>query len=39
MRAEWDGRDHDGLRVSPGVYFVRWQQGERKAAGRITILN
>jgi len=39
MRAEWDGRDHDGLRVNPGVYFVRWQQGGQRAATRITILD
>ena len=39
MRAEWDGRDHDGLRVSPGVYFVRWQQSGQRAATRITILD
>jgi hypothetical protein len=38
MRAEWDGRDHDGLRVNPGVYFVRWQQPGQKAAARIAIL-
>jgi hypothetical protein len=38
MYAEWDGRDHDGLRVSPGVYFARWQQNGQKAAARITIL-
>lgn len=38
VQAAWDGRDHDGLRVRPGVYFVRWQQGEYKAAARITML-
>jgi hypothetical protein len=38
MRAEWDGRDHNGLRVGPGVYFVRWQQSGQRAAARITIL-
>jgi hypothetical protein len=32
------GRDHDGLRVNPGVYFVRWQQRGQKAAARIAIL-
>jgi len=39
MRVQWDGRDHDGRRVRPGQYFARWQQGEEKAAARITVVN
>ena len=38
IRTEWDGRDHDGQRVRPGVYFVRWQQGGQKVATRVTVL-
>jgi hypothetical protein len=38
MRAEWDGRDQDGLRVGPGVYFVRWRQGGQKSGARVTVI-
>ena len=38
VQSAWDGRDHDGQRVRPGVYFVRWQQGTQKVATRVTVL-
>lgn len=39
MRGEWDGRDAQGNRVAPGVYFVRWSRGAERAAGRVVVLN
>jgi hypothetical protein len=38
MRAEWDGRDRDGLRVGPGVYFVQWRQGGQRSGARFTVI-
>jgi hypothetical protein len=38
VRATWDGRDRDGARVVPGTYFVRWLQGSRSAAARVTVV-
>jgi hypothetical protein len=34
----WDGRDHAGMLVSAGVYWVRASQGDRKAAARVLVL-
>lgn len=39
MRARWDGRDKHGALVSQGAYFVRWQDGERRAAGKVMVIN
>jgi hypothetical protein len=39
IRSEWDGRDHTGQRVRPGVYFVRWQQGGQSVATRVTVID
>jgi hypothetical protein len=39
MRAEWDGHDRDGRRVSPGVYFVQWRQGGQRAGARVTVVD
>jgi hypothetical protein len=39
LRVDWDGRDHGGRNVRPGVYFVRWQEGAQKAAARITVID
>ena len=38
MTLAWDGRDHRGISVSAGSYFARWQQGERTAATRLTVV-
>jgi len=37
-RAEWDGRDGYGRRVSPGVYFVRWQSASANLAARVMMI-
>jgi hypothetical protein len=34
----WDGRDHAGLLVPAGVYWVRASQGGREAATRVIVL-
>jgi hypothetical protein len=34
----WDARDQRGRRVAPGTYFARWQQGDRSAATRLTVV-
>ncbi len=34
----WDGRDRHGNPVSAGTYFARWQQGDRTAATRLTVI-
>jgi hypothetical protein len=39
MSGEWDGRDGQGNRVAPGVYFVRWSRGAERAAGRVVVLD
>lgn len=38
MRADWDGRDHAGGRVGPGVYFVQWRQGGQTAGARVAVI-
>ncbi len=37
IAAAWDGRDGHGTAVPPGVYFVRWQRGAERAAGKVLI--
>lgn len=34
----WDGMDSRGTRVGAGVYFARWQQGDVRAAARVTVI-
>ncbi len=34
----WDGRDDEGHRVAPGVYFVRVEAGGRVAKARVVLL-
>ncbi|MFH1279760.1 MAG: FlgD immunoglobulin-like domain containing protein [Candidatus Eisenbacteria bacterium] len=34
----WDGRDENGRTVANGVYFLRYQTGERAMARRITLV-
>lgn len=38
LRASWDRTDAHGTRVPSGVYFIRWQQGDRRAAARVAVL-
>jgi hypothetical protein len=35
---DWDGRDRRGNHVAAGTYFARWQQGDRVAATRLTVI-
>lgn len=35
----WDGRDSSGRPVASGVYFMRWEDSDQRAAGKVTILN
>lgn len=37
-RVVWDGRDLEGARVRPGVYFVRAQGGGHVAGARVVVL-
>ena len=37
-RIVWDGRDHDGRLVRPGVYFVHARGGGREGAARVVVL-
>lgn len=37
-RVVWDGRDLDGRRVRPGVYFVRAHGGGHEARARVVVL-
>jgi len=38
LRASWDRADARGGRVPAGVYFLRWQQGEQRAATQVVVL-
>lgn len=35
--AEWDGLGRDLRPVEPGVYFVRWEGRDRRAAARVVV--
>lgn len=37
-RVVWDGRDLEGARVRPGVYFVRAHAGGHEASARVVVL-
>lgn len=37
-RIVWDGRDLEGRRVRPGVYFVRARGGGHEASARVVVL-
>jgi len=37
--AVWDGRDHAGARVSPGIYFARLRSGNAVASKKMTLLD
>ncbi len=34
----WDGRDSFGRAVASGTYFLRWDDGQHQAAGKVTIV-
>lgn len=36
--ASWDGVDGRGEPVPAGVYFLRWEDGERRATGKVLVL-
>ena len=36
---KWDGRDAEGRRVSPGIYFARLAAGERRLGAKIVSLH
>ncbi len=38
-RIFWDGRDGQGQQVASGVYFLRWDEGTRSAAGKVVVIN
>jgi hypothetical protein len=37
-REVWDGRDRDGFRAVPGVYFYRLEAGAARATAKIVLL-
>ncbi len=34
----WDGRDRAGVPVASGVYFLRWESGARRVAGKVVMI-
>ncbi len=38
-RVFWDGRDGSGRRVSSGVYFMRWDEGQKSVSGKLVVIN
>ncbi len=38
-RMFWDGRDGQGRQVSSGVYFLRWDEGNKSTGGKLTVVN
>jgi flagellar hook assembly protein FlgD len=39
LEAGWDGRNAAGVRVRPGVYFMRSSGGTQEAAGKVLLLD
>jgi hypothetical protein len=37
MSARWDADDRDGSPVPAGVYFVRWEAGDTRAAAKVVV--
>jgi hypothetical protein len=37
-RVTWDGRNHVGQRVTPGIYLYHLRAGSRLGTGKMTIL-
>ncbi len=38
-RIFWDGRDGNGRRVSSGIYFMRWDEGQKSTGGKVIVVN
>jgi len=38
LLATWDGRDRRGTPVPTGVYFLRWDDGRRRATGKVLVV-
>ena len=38
LLASWDGRDRRGAPVPTGVYFVRWDDGQHRATGKLLVV-
>ena len=38
VTASWDGRDGRGERAPSGVYFLRWEDGTRRATGKVLVM-
>ncbi|RPJ47707.1 MAG: hypothetical protein EHM19_02745, partial [Candidatus Latescibacterota bacterium] len=36
--ATWDGRDSRGVEVASGAYFLRWDDGARRAATKVVVV-
>jgi len=34
----WDGRDGSGVSVAPGTYFLRWNDGQKEAGGKVVLV-
>lgn len=34
----WDGRDANGRSVASGTYFLRWDDGQRQAGGKVVMV-
>jgi hypothetical protein len=37
-RVVWDGRDHEGHKLSSGVYFYRLESGTETATRKVLLL-
>lgn len=38
LRTDWNGMGRGGKRVSPGTYFLRWDNGLRSASGKVLVV-
>jgi hypothetical protein len=38
LDASWDGRDQGGRLVSSGTYFLRWDDGTRRASAKVVVV-
>lgn len=38
-RLTWNGKDRGGRDVASGMYFMRWDDGDTQAAGKILVVN
>jgi flagellar hook assembly protein FlgD len=37
-RIDWDGRDHCGRRVPPGLYFCRMESGQVEITRKVVVV-